>query len=198
MTRVEPIRVLEQDSRPLDRFEIIESRVQALSCVDMFIARRRDLARIVAGMGFGPADADDILQDISIKALDDKQDWQSSDACYGWLIKVTVNACLMEHRRRKVFVKHARRILRQRNASGTKNNDGFSQAVAVEELEMIRMALQALDSTMAMPITLKYFCGFNSNEIAKVLGITSSAVRARLYQARLMLAKQLRRRGIRR
>ena len=195
---VETIGIREQDSRPLARIAITERQIEAISCVDVFIAQRRDLARIVAGMGFGPADADDILQDVSVKALHDKQDWQSSEACSRWLVKVTVNACLTEYRRRKVYAKHAQRILRNKNASTSNSNSGFSQAVAVEELETIRMALQALNSTMAMPITLRYFCAFNSNEIAELLGITPGAVRARLYQARLILAKQLRRQGINR
>jgi DNA-directed RNA polymerase specialized sigma24 family protein len=36
----------------------------------------------------------------------------------------------------------------------------------------------------------------NSKEIAEVLDLTPSAVRARLYQARLLLAKQLARQGM--
>jgi RNA polymerase sigma-70 factor, ECF subfamily len=180
----------------LDRLEITERRVEAISCVDVFIAQRGDLARIVAGMGFGPADADDVLQDVSVKALNDTQEWHSSEVCCRWLIKVTVNACLTEYRRRKVYAKHAQKILKSKNASVSNYHGGFSQAVAVEELETIRMTLQTLNSTMAMPITLRYFCGFSSNEIAELLGITPGAVRARLYQARLLLAKKLRRQGI--
>jgi DNA-directed RNA polymerase specialized sigma24 family protein len=43
---------------------------------------------------------------------------------------------------------------------------------------------------------LRYFCGLNSTEIGQVLGLSASAVRSRLREGRMILARKLMERGI--
>jgi DNA-directed RNA polymerase specialized sigma24 family protein len=65
-----------------------------------------------------------------------------------------------------------------------------------EELEIVRQSLQKLDDSLLGPVILRYFCDFNSKEVAETLGLKSSTVRSRLRDARMKLAKQLLERGI--
>lgn len=58
-------------------------------------------------------------------------------------------------------------------------------------LDVIR-ALHRLERKQRAVIVLHYYVGMNSTEIARVLGISSPAVRFRLMCARSMLAKHLR------
>ena len=68
--------------------------------MDVFSAEFGRLKRIIAGMGLNASDGEDVLQDVLIKALKQKRALESPEDGMRWLIKVAVNRCLMEHRRR--------------------------------------------------------------------------------------------------
>ena len=60
-----------------------------------------------------------------------------------------------------------------------------------EEREIIQNALLELSEEMQDAINLVYMCGYSSVEAAEFLGISDSAVRVRLYNARNKLKKIL-------
>ena len=66
--------------------------------VDIFLAQQPRLRRIAAGMGLGASDVEDVLQDVSIKALKSPANSQSKEQSARWLIRVTLNRRLTEHR----------------------------------------------------------------------------------------------------
>jgi DNA-directed RNA polymerase specialized sigma24 family protein len=66
--------------------------------MDIFLAQRAKLRRIAAGMGLGPSDVDDVLQDVSIKALEGPEGLDTKEQSARWLIRVTINRCITEHR----------------------------------------------------------------------------------------------------
>ncbi len=87
--------------------------------VDVFLAELGRLKRIVAGLGLSAQDGEDVLQDVSIQALKQSGKYQSREDSVRWLIKVTVNRCLMEHRRRRSFCRRACEILKRRSENKT-------------------------------------------------------------------------------
>ncbi len=156
------------------------------------------LKRIAAGMGLNGADAEDVVQDVSVQALKHLAKCRTRQGAVRWLIKVTVNRCLTEHRRRRSFRKHARDILRQRSRA-VANPSGAEQKVAgAEELEIVRQALRQLDGRLLAPIVLTYFCDLGSQEVGRVLDMKASTVRSRLREGRMILARRLIQRGIKR
>ncbi len=169
-----------------------------ICCIDVFLARRPDLWRVAAGMGYGVADAEDVLQDVSLKAMKEDQAWQSEANCYRWLVRVTVNRCLSEHRGRARFTRHTARFRERQMRTAVDAASGCSESVRTEELECVRQSLEKLDPKLLMPLTLRYFCDMTSDEIGDALATPASTIRARLRQGRLVLAKQLAKRGIRR
>jgi DNA-directed RNA polymerase specialized sigma24 family protein len=80
--------------------------------LSVFLRERERLRRIAAGLGMDRADADDVLQDVSVQVLKHTGPFEQEDVMIRWLIRVTVNRCLSEHRRR--FRHKASRILRRR------------------------------------------------------------------------------------
>jgi RNA polymerase sigma-70 factor (ECF subfamily) len=162
----------------------------------VFLAERERLKRIVAGMGLSASDGEDALQDVSIQALQRQDAFASKAESVRWLIKVTVNRCLMEHRRRRSFQRHASEILRRREEISPRSDRADRKAIVAEELEIVRETLQELDGSLLAPLVLRYFCDLNSTEIGKILDLNQSTVRSRLREARLILAKQLTQRGI--
>jgi len=161
------------------------------------------LKRIIAGMGLSASDGDDVLQDVSIRAL--KQHKSGSQTALlnredsvKWLIKVTINRCLMEHRSRRTFRRHAGEILKRRLEAKTASKPADEKAIAAEELEIVRESLQKLDDSLLAPMVLRYFCDLNSTEVGEILALSPSTVRSRLREARMMLAKELLERGVQR
>jgi len=88
-------------------------RLPESNLMDIFSAEFCNLKRIIAGMGLSASDGEDVLQDVFIRALKQcrggsRTALPSREDQVRWLIKVTVNRCLMEHRRRRTFRRNAR------------------------------------------------------------------------------------------
>ena len=164
--------------------------------LDIFLAQQPRLRRIAAGMGLGASDVEDVLQDVSVKALKGPVNSQSKEQGARWLIKVTVNRCLMEHRRRKRFAGRACEILKRRSEIRASTEATDEKVIQAEELEIVRENLQKLDAALLGPLVLRYFCDLNSKEIADILDLPASSVRSRLRDARMILAKDLWKRGV--
>ena len=156
------------------------------------------LKRIAAGMGLDAADAEDAMQDVSIQALRHLKKCRTREDAVRWLMKVTVNRCLIEHRRRRSFRKHAPDILRDRSRAKANPSGAEQKAIATEELEIVREGLRELEGVYLGPIVLTYFCDLSSQEVGRVLGMNPSTVRSRLREGRMILAKRLMERGIER
>lgn len=166
------------------------------SLVGVFLRESGRLKQIVAGMGLGVSDGEDVLQDVSIQALKQSGKFQTKEQSIRWLIKVTVNRCLMEHRRRRTFRRRAAEILKRRSEAKSWSPRPDSKVIRSEELEIVRESLQQLDGSLLAPTVLRYFCGLNSSEVGRILDLSPSTVRSRLREARLILAKKLTEQGI--
>jgi len=166
------------------------------SKLDIFLAELGRLKRIVAGFGLSASDGEDVLQDVSIQALKNSGKCRNREDVVRWLIKVTVNRCLMEHRRRRSFHRHTHEILRRRVEIETNSNSADKKVIMAEELEIVRENLQKLDGSLLGPVVLRYFCDFNSKDVGQILGLNPSTVRSRLREARMVLAERLLKQGI--
>ncbi len=163
---------------------------------DVFTAEFGRHNRIVAGMGLDASDGEDVLQDVSIRALKHGGEFQSREDCIRWLIKVTVNRCLMEHRSRKTFRRQGREILGRRKETKGAAKAAVEKAIVAEELEIVRESLRDLDESLLAPMVLQYFGDLNSTQVGQILGLNPSTVRSRLREGRMILAKRLLERGV--
>ena len=164
--------------------------------VDIFLQELGRLKRITAGMGLSASDGEDILQDVSMQAVRKPGEYRTEDEAVRWLIKVTVNKCLSEYRRRKRFQRTASEILKRRSEAKVGSTTADDKAIAAEEIEIVRETLQELDDSLLTAVVLRYFCDLNSEEIGEMLGLSSSTVRSRLRAGRMILAKRLTERGV--
>ncbi|MHC4315972.1 MAG: RNA polymerase sigma factor, partial [Planctomycetota bacterium] len=137
--------------------------------VDIFSAEMGRLKRIIAGMGLGASDAEDVLQDVVIQALRRAGKYQTKEDGIRWLIKVTVNRCLMEHRRRRSFCRRAPEILKRRSETRADLTAADQNVIVTEELEIMRETLHELDESLLTPMVLRYFCDLNSREVGRIL-----------------------------
>jgi RNA polymerase sigma-70 factor (ECF subfamily) len=178
--------------------QTVSERSSESSFIDIFLAESGRLRRIIAGMGLGAFDAEDILQNVSIKAAGKIEKCRDSAQAVRWLIKVTVNLCLMEHRRQKRFSRKTPEIIESQSQGKVLPRGTDEEAIEAEELEIVRETLRGLDSSLLGPVVLRYFCGINSKEVGEILNLNPSTVRSRLREGRMLLAKRLLERGIER
>jgi RNA polymerase sigma factor (sigma-70 family) len=171
-------------------------RLSKPNLMDAFAGELGRFKRIVAGMGLTASDGEDVLQDVSIKAMKQTGAFESREDGIRWLIKVTVNRCLMEHRRRRSFSRHAREILKRRRQAKTASKATAEKVIIAEELEIVRESLQELDDSLLGPMVLGYFCDLNSKEVGEILALSPSTVRGRQREARMILARRLLERGV--
>ncbi|MBN2315509.1 MAG: sigma-70 family RNA polymerase sigma factor [Sedimentisphaerales bacterium] len=164
--------------------------------MEVFASEMGRLKRLVAGMGLNASDGEDVLQDVSIRALKHSKMFKCRQDCVHWLIKVTVNRCLMEHRSRKRFRRQAREILKRHQEMKGTTKASVEKVIDAEELEIVRESMKDLNDSLLAPMVLQYFCDLNSTEVGRILGLNSSTVRSRLREGRMILAKRLLERGI--
>ncbi|MEJ2702652.1 MAG: RNA polymerase sigma factor [Sedimentisphaerales bacterium] len=162
----------------------------------VFMGHVERLRRLVVGMGLSAEDGDDILQDVYLEVVKRPPEGRSDSEAARWLIRVTVNRCLLEYRRRKRDRRAAKEVLQQwteleHNAAGPER-----QAIRAEEIEAIMQCLGEMNESIRMPLAMKYYSGFNANEIGGILGLEPGTVRKRLYDGRIALAKALTQKGI--
>jgi RNA polymerase sigma-70 factor (ECF subfamily) len=95
---------------------------------------------------------------------------------------ISFNYCKRESRKNKIFDK-------------IKNDPVYSDSTGEKELllgetkETVQNMLKQLPEKLKAPLVLREFAGLNYKEIAKVLGISESNVKVRIFRARETLQK---------
>lgn len=148
-----------------------------------------ELRRVAAGMGMGPSDADDVLQDVFLRFQQRLGEHRDEEHTRRWLYRVTINACLLEHRRRKRF---ARAVDAASQRPPTRSpTEPPGDAIRAEELRAVQLALREIEGELLAPLILRYFCELDATQVGEVLDLPPATVRTRLRRARLWLAKRL-------
>jgi RNA polymerase sigma factor (sigma-70 family) len=165
------------------------SRRRVVEVYTKFLGR---LKQVAGGMGFGPADTEDILGEVFLEALQGKTEFRSEREARHWLLRVTVNRCLLEYRRRKRFRRAAEEILKRQERNSSAPQTPEDQIIQAEEMEAVRQGLQELEGVLLAPLVLRYFLDLNSSEIGEILSLNPNTVRSRLREGRLKLARKIR------
>jgi RNA polymerase sigma-70 factor (ECF subfamily) len=134
-------------------------------------------------------DAEDMSQEVFIRAFE-KLDRYDPERPFGpWVRKVAVNICLnaLRGRGRKEVAYQEGWDWDQESARGNPEREQRRQ----EERLQVQRALMALPAEMRAVIELRHFQGMRYAEMAETLGISLDLVKVRLYRARRRLAKTL-------
>ena len=125
-------------------------------------------------------DAQDIAQEVFIRAYKSLHTLRKWDNFMGWLYRITCNVCKRWNwsntkRLDSDFIEDHDPDLLDRNSMISYREEMIHQS--------IREALESLPDTYREALTLRYFGGMKVNEIARFLGISSSTVDRRLREA---------------
>jgi RNA polymerase sigma-70 factor (ECF subfamily) len=139
------------------------------------------------------AAADDVLQEVSIAALEKGNQLRDPTRVAGWLYRLVVVGALQyrrkQGRRKKLIDRYA---MRRPSADGTAQEpDPLGWLLADERKAMVRQALETLPPRDAEIMLLKYSEDWSYQQLAEHLGLSVSAVEARLHRARQKMRQAL-------
>lgn len=125
------------------------------------------------------SDAEDVYQEVFLRLFRDETVFRDEEHLKAWLIRVTVNCCTDLHRsawfRRSV-------PLEEWTAS---------EQPVPEEYADLWNSVAALPEELRTVIYLHYVEGYNTDEIAGMVGCRPTTVRTRLHRARNRLKLEL-------
>ncbi len=147
-------------------------------------------------MGLGAEEGEDILQDVYLEAIRRPPKHCGAEEAGRWLIRVTINRCLLEFRQKRRYQRAANEVLKQRTELKQAPLEPDKKVIRTEEIEAMRHCLSEMDDSLQVPLVMKYFCELNSNEIGEILELKPGTVRKRLCEGRTILAETLLRKGI--
>jgi RNA polymerase sigma-70 factor, ECF subfamily len=138
-------------------------------------------------------DAEDALQDATLKAFSHIKDFQEKSSFSTWLTRIAINSALMLLRKK--------RICYEISFDGSDSSDDNckhweircpaenpeSRLARKESEELLRNAILQLPQILREVVELRQARGYSTREIAEALGITVPAVKSRLSRAKVTL-----------
>ena len=146
---------------------------------------RRWLRTVLAARGVERGALDEVLQEVSAEALRGASKLRDADKLAPWLYRIAVTQSLL-HRRRA----GRRRKLVERYADcgaapvEAVEDDPLAWLLAEEQQQLVRRAIVALPLRDAEILLLKYTEDWGYRQLADRLGVSESAIEARLHRAR--------------
>ena len=134
-------------------------------------------------------EANDLLQETSLKALDNEDKYTAETNFKGWIYTIM----------RNIFINNYRKALRdQTYVDQTDNQFYLNQNIDIEgdstegsyDLKEMRRIVNALPKDYRIPFSM-YVSGFKYREIADKLGLPLGTVKSRIYFTRQKLQEEL-------
>jgi len=160
---------------------------------ELLLAQHRQrLGRYVRSMVRDRGEAEDLVQEIMLRAHRGFADLREAEAGATWLFRIATHACL-DHLRQR-----ARRPLIDGGADpdtlDDPGDDPITLQAAIERREMsecVQRFLVALPDDYRSVILLTEVEGLTGPEISDLLGVPLTTVKMRLHRARRMLQEEL-------
>lgn len=134
-------------------------------------------------------DAQDLLQDTTLKVLDNQDKFVDNVNFKGWVLTVM----------RNIFINNYHKIVRAQGVidQGTDvynvdtiYDSGFDSPTGSFEIQEITSAINNLNDDLKVPFSM-HLSGYKYNEIADRLDVPLGTVKSRIFFARQELQKQL-------
>lgn len=129
-----------------------------------------------------PGEAEDAVQEASVKAWRHLDQLRDETAMLTWLLGIVANECRMTRRRR--WWKVVRLADPQTRGTGV-------DAVAELEGEEVRRAIRRLPRDLRLVIALRHYLDLPLEEVALTAGIPVGTAKSRLHRAMARLRREL-------
>jgi len=162
----------------------------ALQAYDRWL-RTVVLARVGQQGAVDRSAIDEVMQEVALAAVRQQAPLADANKVAPWLYRLAITQALLYRRRlgrgRKLSARYAERQSELRIES----REPLDWLLADERRELVRDALTNLSRRDAEILLLKYTQGWSYAQLAQHLGISHSAVEARLHRARQRMRQLL-------
>ena len=138
---------------------------------ELICAYKQDMYRVAKSYLRNDEDVADAMQDAILTCFEKLPSLREPDYFKTWLIKILINKC-------NDLLKAGKRYVSIENIP----EEGFRDT-GQENIEFM-MLMDSLDEQYRTVLVLRYSEGFSVREIGEILGLTESAVKARLKRGR--------------
>jgi RNA polymerase sigma-70 factor (ECF subfamily) len=164
-----------------------------VDCERAFAEHRSWLRSIVlARLGETQA-AEEVLQEVALAVIANRAPLADPEKLAPWLYQIAVRQSLLYRRkhgrRRKLIDRYAERY--QPTDEDNRTLSPLDWLLAEERAELFRQAMEQLSERDREVLLLKYDHGWSYRKISQQLGLSESAVEARLHRARHRLRHRL-------
>ena len=148
-----------------------------------------DLLRFAYKLTADRDEANDLLQDTSLKALDNEEKYEPATNFKGWIYTIM----------RNIFINNYRRIVREQTFIDTTENqyhlntpqgEAFESTESTYDLKEMHRIVNALPKEYRIPFSM-HIAGFKYREIAEKLNIPLGTVKSRIFITRQRLQQEL-------
>ena len=136
-------------------------------------------------------DAEEIAQDVFVKAYKNLADFRGDSKFSTWLYTITSTTCISFLRKKKLAVhsldqEHVFELADSQDSSFRAN-----QVEQKSRLQMVNQAIQMLSPDDAKVITLFYKGEQSLDEIGQIMGLDPNTVKVKLHRARQRLKNKM-------
>jgi len=132
--------------------------------------------------------AEDVVQESFLKAFTSLAGFRNEVPFIAWLKRIVINKSLDELRKRKEFLPIDENILPEIPIN---NGDILELEYNERSVQKVKQAMNELSDGYRVIFSLFYFEGYDHDEIAQVLHITSSTSRSQLTRAKKKIINKL-------
>jgi RNA polymerase sigma-70 factor, ECF subfamily len=156
-----------------------------------FVARLEEASRLAFRVALGVlhnrADAEDVAQEALVRAYQNLGRLRGLPRFRAWLVRIVWRLAL-DHRRSA-----GRRALREASSAGEASPPSVEDLAASSEFqEHLERAMDELPEKLRIVLVLAGVEGYDTREVAGLLGLPEGTIKSRLHAARKKLAERLR------
>ena len=148
------------------------------------------IIQVIMHIVYNPEIAEDLTQETFERFYVKNMTFPSEDDAKYWLLRVAKNLALNHIRHSKRETEIVEKV-RHMPSQTIDERDGAKAAIEAENRREVKAAIQSLPENLRMVIQLKEYSGLDYKAIAKVLGISETNVKVRVYRARKKLEEAL-------
>jgi RNA polymerase sigma-70 factor (ECF subfamily) len=143
------------------------------------------------------AEAQDVAQEVFLKAYERYDDLLARPGAGGWLKTVTRNLCLNHLQRYRARWRFFSEFARDDDESDDRAWDvpvestSAAETDALDRRELLELALQKLPASQRVPLVLFHFEDLSYEEIAERLNVSLSKLKTDIHRGRETLRKKL-------
>jgi RNA polymerase sigma-70 factor (ECF subfamily) len=180
--------LLEGEATVTELEELVEraSRNDAQAFAELVTRYRRLVYAISMSQVDDPAEAEDLTQEVFVRAHRDLPHLREPEKFVLWLSQVARNSCLMWVRRKRPVSEPLEAISEQADPAVQAR---FRQA---ELADILKGVLGRVSPKSREVLALHYLAGFTEEETAGALGLSEATVKSRLHEGRKQARRELR------